>query len=984
MTQHATTQTVRAVDVHAVLDALPSSLAVLDRQGCIVQVNRAWRRFGEANGLKMAGDGVGANYLTLCGASGLPEAREAAAGIRRVMSGTEEEYLQVYACHAPHQERWFQLRVTRLGDDAGHVLVVHEDVTERIDAQHELQRQMAFVRGLVGSSPDCLKVLSLTGELLWMNESGQASMAVPDFRDIQGQPWAALWPPEHQADLQRAVEAACRGERGHFQGYCPTAAGNRKFWDVLVTPILGADGQVIRLLATSRDLTALRAAQQEVLRRAEETAHILSSIQEAFYTLDEDWRFLYLNPQAEVLLEKPAAELLGQQVWQMFPETLSGRFPEQYQKAVDEQRGVCFQEYYPPLGSWFEINAYPHGSGLAVYFQNITARKAEEQAQQDRNDILEMMVQGRALPEILHHVAQMVERQFPGHHCTILLVQGDRLELAAAPGLPPTFHPVLSGIEIREGAGVCGTAVARGEMVVVEDLLTHPDCAGYLRRLPPNALRTCASLPILDGGGVVLGALALYGTAPGPFSGQTLSVLSKARHLAAVAIEHHRLTGQLRHQANHDVLTGLANRQLFEKSLQEALQTSARLGTPASLLFIDIDEFKDINDNFGHPVGDEVLRLLAGRLKGCVRPADTLARISGDEFTVVMPLAEEQAARETAARVHEALALPLVLPGRELSVTASIGISVTPEGGPDGAAMQRSADLALYAAKRRKPGSVVFHQKLADQASERFRLGADLRRATERGELELHYQPVVQLGSRRVVGAEALLRWRHPDLGLVPPATFIPVAEETGLIVPIGEWVLREACRQGAVWRRQGRAFHLAVNVSAVQFGHPDFVDTVAACLRDTGFPARRLELELTERVVMSDAEESVRRMQHLRNLGVSISVDDFGTGYSSLSYLPRLPLNTLKIDRSFVSQLHPASSAYAVVRAIIMLAQSLGLETVAEGVETAEELAVLRDLGCTLGQGYLFARPLRATDPFWTAAASEGEPVSRQDEGAP
>lgn len=943
---------------------------MLDQHGLIVEVNRAWRQFGETNGLRLPDHGVGTNYLHLCLASEAPDAQEAARGIGQVLCGKSESHLQVYRCQAPDEERWFQLRVTRI-PSSGHVMVAHEDVTDRKLIEQALRQQVEFVRGLVASSPDCIQVLDLDGTLLWMNEGGQRLMEIETFEAVRGQPWWTLWPRELHPDLTRALEAAREGKPGRFQGYSPTAKGTLKFWDVVVTPISGVEGQPPYLLATSRDLTALRKAEEDALHRAEETARILNSIQEGFFALDSKWRFSYLNARAEALLQRSAAELLGRGIWEAFPQALHGTFSQQYQAVVREQRSVCFQEYYAPLNMWFEVNVYPHGEGLAVYFQNITARKAEEQAHQDRNAILEMMVQDKALPEILDHIAQMVERQFPGHTCTIMVEQGGRLNLVAAPGLPPAFRAVLSGIEIREGAGICGTAVARKELVVAEDLLTEPAAARYLRQLPPHELRACVSLPILDGDEAPLGALALYATTPGPFSAQTLKTLNKARHLSAVAIERHRLTERLVHQAHHDGLTGLANRRLFEKTLRGALRASEQSGLPVSLLFIDLDEFKNVNDSLGHHVGDTVLGLLAERLRQCMRPQDTLARISGDEFTVVMPGAGEGEARAAAQRLLEALALPLALPGRELYLSASVGISVTPQGGGDAETMQKSADFAMYEAKQRKTGLSVFHPGLAEQASRRFELGRYLRRAIELRELEVHYQPIVQLEDQRVIGAEALLRWRHPELGLVSPAEFTPIAEETGLIVPIGQWVLYEACRQGVMWARQGQPpLRLAVNVSALQFERPDFVDMVAACLRETGFPAQYLELELTERVVMHHAEGAAQRMQQLRDLGVSIAVDDFGTGYSSLSYLSRLPLNVLKIDRSFVSHLQAPSSSSPVVRAIITLARSLGLETVAEGVETPEELQLLRQMGGHLAQGYLFARPLQATDPFWQERA--------------
>ena len=318
-------------------------------------------------------------------------------------------------------------------------------------------------------------------------------------------------------------------------------------------------------------------------------------------------------------------------------------------------------------------------------------------------------------------------------------------------------------------------------------------------------------------------------------------------------------------------------------------------------------------------------------------------------------------------------ALPFVIAEREIYLSASIGISLTPEGGRDGETLQRNADLAMYHAKSHKLDLAVYETMMGRRAYDRFQLLSYLRRAAEMNELELLYQTQVQLADRRVIGVEALLRWNHPQLGVMSPLDFIPLAEETGLIISIGEWALKEACRQGMRWRRAGHPpVRIAVNVSPVQFQHAGFAEMVAACLQETGLPSGQLELELTERLVMHDVETSVERMRQLRRLGVSISIDDFGTGFSSLGYLVRLPINLLKIDRSFVSGLSPTSTNFPVVKAILDLAHSLQLGVIAEGIETPAECQALEHLGCALGQGYLFARPRPASQVFAVAASRE------------
>lgn len=421
------------------------------------------------------------------------------------------------------------------------------------------------------------------------------------------------------------------------------------------------------------------------------------------------------------------------------------------------------------------------------------------------------------------------------------------------------------------------------------------------------------------------------------------------------------LAAQLRHQASHDALTGLPNRLLFEDRLERAIEAARRDGSEVAVLFLDLDRFKHVNDTLGHDAGDELLREVARRFELAVRTTDTLSRRGGDEFLIVAPgVAGSMDAVRVGRRLLDALAEPVLVAGRPVFVSASVGASVFPRDGADARALQSRADAAMYRAKAAGRGRLeCFAPEMTEAAFERLTLENDLRRAVERGEFRLHYQPVVDAGTGAVASAEALLRWEHPALGLVPPARFIPVAEEAGLMVPIGAWVLRGACRQAAEWARSPAGpLRVAVNVSAAQFGREDLVATVTAALEESGVDARWLELELTETLVMRDVAGTARQLRALRALGVSVAVDDFGTGFSSLAKLQSLPLDALKVDRSFVERLAAIPSSLPLVRAVVTLARELGMRVVAEGVETAEQLTALRALGCDLVQGYLFARP--------------------------
>ncbi|MDP2833561.1 MAG: EAL domain-containing protein [Pseudomonadota bacterium] len=408
--------------------------------------------------------------------------------------------------------------------------------------------------------------------------------------------------------------------------------------------------------------------------------------------------------------------------------------------------------------------------------------------------------------------------------------------------------------------------------------------------------------------------------------------------------------------------TALPNRVLLQDRLIQTMARAERAGSRLALLYIDLDRFKLVNDSLGHPVGDALLQEVAHRLQATVRVSDTVSRQGGDEFLVLLDEIEsaDDAAR-VAQKMLDLLAQPCWVAGHELTVTPSIGISLYPDDSTDMITLIKSADIAMYQVKEGGRNAYQFYTgDMNERASERLALEHDLRRALERGEMLLHYQLQIELASGRIVGLEALLRWRHPVLGLVPPERFIAIAEDSGLIVPIGEGVLHEACRQSLAWQAAGLpAIVIAVNLSAVQFRRAGLEDSLRDILTATGLSPHLLELELTESVVMNQADATVAILTRLHDLGVRLSIDDFGTGYSSLAYLKRFPIEKLKVDQSFIRDLaHDANDA-AIVRSIVGLAHSLGIGVIAEGVETREQLDFLRHLGCEEAQGNYFCRPL-------------------------
>lgn len=419
---------------------------------------------------------------------------------------------------------------------------------------------------------------------------------------------------------------------------------------------------------------------------------------------------------------------------------------------------------------------------------------------------------------------------------------------------------------------------------------------------------------------------------------------------------------QMAYSAQHDFLTGLPNRMLLNDRVSQAIVLAPRHAKKVAVLFLDLDGFKHINDSLGHAIGDKLLQSIAKRLVECVRSSDTVSRQGGDEFVVLLSEVEKpEDPAITARRMLETVAEPHSIDHHDLHVTTSIGVSVCPEDGDDAATLIKNADTAMYQAKENGRHSYQFFKPaMSVRAVERQSIEESLRRALERQEFTLHYQPKVNLSTREITGAEALIRWTHPVRGPVSPAQFIPVAEDCGLIVPIGNWVLREACKQARVWIEGGLPLgNMAVNISAMEFRDENFLEGVFRILEDTGLDPTYLELELTESVLMKHAESTESILRTLRTRGVRLAVDDFGTGYSSLSYLRKFPIDALKIDQSFVRQITTAADENTIVTAVISMGRSLKLRVIAEGVETQEELAFLQARQCDEAQGYYFSRPI-------------------------
>jgi diguanylate cyclase (GGDEF)-like protein len=519
-----------------------------------------------------------------------------------------------------------------------------------------------------------------------------------------------------------------------------------------------------------------------------------------------------------------------------------------------------------------------------------------------------------------------------------------------------------------EGRGMSGTAFRTGQPCISNDYMNDDRVSAFRSMVSSDGARSGAAFPLLVHGQAV-GVMIYMSTEKDTFTPEFAGLLQRLVDNVSFALENFdradektKADERIEYLASHDGLTRLPNREMFNELLRHAIEVAARHQRQFALLFIDLDRFKVINDSLGHDAGDRLLVQVADRLRGCLRSSDVVARLGGDEFVVLLEEIKERGDVErVAADVLAALGQPMQLSGHECHTTASIGIAMYPSDGSDAQELTKNADMAMYLAKEDgKNGFRFFSRAIKAQSIERLTLESALRRALEREQFSLHYQPKIDLASGQITGVEALLRWMHPDLGVVPPGQFIPLAEETGLIVPIGRWVLKEACAQNMAWQRRGlRPVTMAVNLSPRQFADEHLLQDVDEALLASGMSPVLLQLEVTESMVMRNVSRAIRVLDAVQSRGIRLAIDDFGTGYSSMSLMKQFPIDTIKIDRSFVRDLANDSEDQAIAQAIISMGKALGMTVIAEGVETAEQQEFLRTHACDEMQGFLFSKPL-------------------------
>ncbi len=974
----------------AILDALPAHIALLDARGTIASVNKAWRQFGDANGLHSPGHQVGVDYLSVCDnalGADAPLAHRVAAGLRTVLQGTATRFSIEYPCHSPQQQRWFLMTATPLSaDHPDGAVVMHVDVTAERRAETSLRISEARFREMAESIDEVL-FLSDAG-------SGRVLYISPAYEDVWGRSCESMYAdPEswaeaiHPDDLESTLEAYRKGMsvQSMFEYRIVRPNGSIRWIQSRRYPVRDDAGIIVRITGVAKDITERKQAEQELRESERRFSGMLETIELLAVMLDREARITYCNDYLLRLTGWRLDEVIGRDWFETYMpvevdvmrpvfQALLANSPETWHR----ESAILTRTGARRLIRW-NNSVLRSGTGevigTASIGEDITERKQSEirikhlnRVQAVLSGINALIVRARDRDELYREACQIAVDAggFRMSMISILDKDAQRIVPVASAGkdedLMALVRELLASSD-RAQNSLVAQAIRDSKAIVANDSQNDPRVL-LGAKYAEAGVRSLAVLPLMVADEAV-GVLVLYASEVAFFHDEEMELLTELTGDIAFAIDHIGKAERLDYLACYDSTTGFANQSLFLQRLQEKLLSAQDDEHKKAVFVLDIERFKTVNDAFGRNVGDELLRQIAERLvQAGGGDASRFARLGADRFAIVATGMDsvEQVGRYTEQRLDATFRAPFRVGDHDLRIFVKVGIALFPDDGMDADALLRNAEAALKKAKTTGERYLFFTQKMTERVAERLSLENRLRQALDKDEFVLHYQPKVSFSNGLLTGCEALIRWNDPQTGLVPPMQFIPILEETGLIHEVGRWALRKAIEDYLRWRNADlAAVRIAVNVSPLQLRNRGFIAEIKDALGVDAHAATGLELEITESLIMEDVKHSIASLHAIRATGVTIAIDDFGTGFSSLSYLSKLPVDTLKIDRSFIIDMTGAPEGLSLVSTIINLSHSLNLKVVAEGVETEEQSRLLRLLRCDEMQGYLFSKPVPA-----------------------
>ncbi|MCU4184811.1 EAL domain-containing protein [Acidiferrimicrobium sp. IK] len=862
------------------------------------------------------------------------------------------------------------------------------DVTETEAAQQALRQSDMRSRALIAHAAELTVLVDRDGSIVFASPASERLLGYTP-EEVVGRPALDFVHPD---DLQRASAAFLERLEGQsvplpVEYRALHRDGAWRFTEVLTTNLLD-EPAVGALVLNIRDVTQAHEYRERLASSERRLRSLLGNAWDAITLHGPDGQYLFCSPAVTAQLGYSPEELIGTSPFDlMHPDDAPMMREASRASATVEGGGAVQYRVRHKDGSWRWLESTirnslddPAIAGIVVSTRDVTLRRRHA-AQQEAVTLLSSEgLRGGPLDGLFTRTIDVVAEVLDVGHCSILRTErAGRLRVVARHGRTLSESSYPQEIDGRPTSFPARAVLDRAS--VTWGLGTDSPAEEQLRQaLSAHGLVSGAAV-VIPGEDGPYGVLSVRSTDPEPLSSADVSFLEATANVLAAAVGRRKVEDELRSRAQHDELTGLPNRVLLLERLDGALVRLGRDGGSVAVLFIDIDDFKVVNDSLGHIAGDTVVSTVGERVAGVLRATDTVARFGGDEFVVVCEDTDEARAGRLAERIKEAVAAPIDLVGRAIVVTASIGIAINAGCALTSDDLLAQADTAMYAAKTAgKDRASVFDASMRKEVTDRLNAAAGLRQALPGNEMELYYQPVVRTDDRKIIGSEALLRWHHPVEGFLTPDRFIGHAESTGLILPIGTWVLQSACRQASRWAEQGWAGYVSINVSARQLLNDDIVAAVDAALEAASCDPSRILLEVTESAVMSDLQRAARVIGEVRRLGVSVGMDDFGTGHSSLSYLASLPFDFVKIDRSFVTGYADDRRAAALLETVATLCRTLGLPAIAEGVETEAQLEQVRSLGIPYAQGYLFGRPTSVGQTLLPATLDHSEHLA----GAP